>query len=80
MPPLNSRRTELVAASFTYLSFVVAALKLLPHVLIRAHLPCPFKRCPSACCEQRYCRYCTQSGKCRAHTLCLESQSISRDW
>ena len=38
-PPLNSRRTQIVAASFTYLSFIVAALELSPHILIRAHLP-----------------------------------------
>ena len=38
-PPSNSHCAQIVAASFTYLSFIVAALKLSPHVLIRAHLP-----------------------------------------
>ena len=38
-PPSNSRRTQIVAASFTYRSFIVAALELSPHILIRAHLP-----------------------------------------
>ena len=33
------RRTQIVAASFTYRSFIVAALELSPHILIRAHLP-----------------------------------------
>ena len=39
--PSNSRRTQIVAASFTYLSLIVAALELSPHVLIRTHLPRP---------------------------------------
>ena len=37
-PPSNSRRTQIVAASFPYLSFTVAALKLPPHILTIAHL------------------------------------------
>ena len=31
-------RTQIVAASFTYLSFIVTALELSPHILTRAHL------------------------------------------
>ena len=46
--PLNSRRTQIVATSFMYLSFIVAALELSLHILIRAHLPRPFKWCPRA--------------------------------
>ena len=37
-PPSNSRRTQIVAASFPYLSFTFAALELSPHILTRAHL------------------------------------------
>ena len=37
-PPSNSHHTQIVAASFPYLSFIVATLELLPHILIRAHL------------------------------------------
>ena len=40
-PPSNSRHTQIVAASFTYPCFIVAALELSPHVLIRIHLPRP---------------------------------------
>ena len=45
-PSSNGRRTQIDAASFTYLSFIVSALELSPHILIRAHLP---RRCPRAC-------------------------------
>ena len=44
------RRPRIVAASFTYLSFIVSILELSPH------MPHPFKRCPCACCEQCYCK------------------------
>ena len=61
-PPSNSCHTQIVAVSFTYLNFIVAALELSAHILIRAHLPSPLKRCPRACSEWRYCKYCTRSG------------------
>jgi len=61
-PHSNSRCTQIVAASFTYLSFIVAALELSLHILIRAHLPRPLKRCPHTCYECCYCKYCMRSG------------------
>ena len=36
--PSNSRFTQIVGASFPYLSFIVAALELSPYILTRAHL------------------------------------------
>ena len=41
------RRPQIVAASFTSRSFIVAALELSPHILIRAHLP--YLEAVSAC-------------------------------
>ena len=38
MPPSNSRHTQIVTASFPFLSFIVTALELSPHILTRAHL------------------------------------------
>ena len=52
-PPLNSRRTQIVVATFTYLSFIVVVLELSLHILIRAHLPCWKWRRQIHCCQSQ---------------------------